>query len=149
MTKIVINECYGGFGLSHKAMKRLAELNGKECYRFMTDLETGRFERVTDDTIYVFCPFYFDAPEFPEHLQSRKDYTSNTDRNQWYTTHILDDLRYERSHPLLIRVVEELGTEANGDCAKLKIVEIPDDVEWSIEEYDGNEWVAETHRRWS
>jgi len=30
----------------------------------------------------------------------------------------------------------------------LAIVEIPDDVEYTIEEYDGNEHVAEAHRTW-
>jgi len=44
--------------------------------------------------------------------------------------------------------VEELGEKANGQCADLKIVEIPDDVEYEIEEYDGVEWVAENHRTW-
>lgn len=38
---------------------------------------------------------------------------------------------------------------AYGDCADLKIVEIPDDVEWVIEEYDGIEYVSEVHRTWS
>ena len=47
-----------------------------------------------------------------------------------------------------IQVVEELGEEANTPASKLKIVEIPDDVEWEIEEYDGIEWVAEKHRVW-
>lgn len=32
--------------------------------------------------------------------------------------------------------------------ADLKIVEIPPDVDWEINEYDGVEWVAETHRTW-
>jgi len=54
----------------------------------------------------------------------------------------------QRDHPLLIQVVEELGERANGDCAELKIVEIPDDVKWGIEEYDGAEHVAEKHRTW-
>ena len=40
-----------------------------------------------------------------------------------------------RDHPLLIQVIEELGLEANGPHATLKVVEIPDDVEWAIEEY--------------
>ena len=53
----------------------------------------------------------------------------------------------ERNDPLLIQVFEELGQLAGNDC-KLKIVEIPDDVEWQIEEYDGMEWVAEKHRVW-
>jgi hypothetical protein len=49
----------------------------------------------------------------------------------------------------LISVVEKLGERANGDHAELKVVEIPDDVEYIIQEYDGIEWVAETHRTWS
>jgi hypothetical protein len=53
-----------------------------------------------------------------------------------------------RDDPDLIRIVEEMGEEANGECAKLKIVEIPDDVNWYVEEYDGCEWVAERHRTW-
>jgi hypothetical protein len=31
----------------------------------------------------------------------------------------------------------------------LKIVEVPADVEWVIDVYDGNEHVAEAHRTWS
>jgi len=54
----------------------------------------------------------------------------------------------DRTHPLLIKVVEELKEEANGRFAELKVVEIPDDVEWEIEEYDGIEWVSEKHRVW-
>ena len=48
----------------------------------------------------------------------------------------------------LVRVVEELGDAANGTCARLQVVDVPDDVEWQIDEYDGVEWVAEKHRRW-
>ena len=59
---------------------------------------------------------------------------------------------YDRDIPrddaALIQVVEELGDAANGACADLKIVEVPDEVDWYIEEYDGNEWVAERHRTW-
>jgi hypothetical protein len=53
-----------------------------------------------------------------------------------------------RAHPSLVKVVEQLGEGANGPFAKLKVVEIPDDVAWQIEEYDGREWVAEEHRTW-
>ena len=53
-----------------------------------------------------------------------------------------------RDHPLLIKVVEELGEEANGRFAELRVVNIPDDIEWEIEEYDGVEWVSEKHRTW-
>ena len=54
----------------------------------------------------------------------------------------------QRNDPMLIKTIEILGEEANGNFGDLKIVEIPDDVEWIIQEYDGAEWVAEKHRVW-
>lgn len=54
----------------------------------------------------------------------------------------------KRNDPRLIEVVEKLGKRANGDCAELKVVTIPDDVDWEISEYDGVEHIAEKHRTW-
>lgn len=54
-----------------------------------------------------------------------------------------------RDDPYLVKTVLELGEAANAKYARLKVVTIPDDVEWHIAEYDGLEWVAETHRTWS
>jgi hypothetical protein len=53
-----------------------------------------------------------------------------------------------RDDPVLVAIVRELGADANGDYAALKIVEVPYGVDWTIEEYDGTEWVAEKHRTW-
>lgn len=53
-----------------------------------------------------------------------------------------------RVDPILIEAVETLGEAANGRFAKLKVVEVPDEVDWEIQEYDGVEWVAEKHRIW-
>jgi len=55
----------------------------------------------------------------------------------------------ERNDQYLVRVIEELGDEANGRFSELKVVNIPDEVEWQLEEYDGLEWVAEKHRIWN
>lgn len=54
----------------------------------------------------------------------------------------------KRDDPAVIKIIEELKEEANGPYSDLSIVEIPDDVEWQIEDYDGVEWVAEKHRTW-
>jgi hypothetical protein len=58
------------------------------------------------------------------------------------------DFYEDRSDPDLIDVIETLKGKANDWSSNLKIIEIPDDVEWVIEEYDGNEWVSEVHRIW-
>ena len=48
----------------------------------------------------------------------------------------------------LIDIIEKMGDKAAGAYCVLKIVDIPDDVKWTIQQYDGNEWVAEVHRTW-
>lgn len=48
----------------------------------------------------------------------------------------------------LIEVVKLLGEQANGMCAELEVIEIPFDVDVTIDEYDGSEHVAEVHRTW-
>ena len=53
-----------------------------------------------------------------------------------------------RDDPDLIQCIETLAEAANGRHSELKIVEIPGDVSWMICEYDGIEWIAETHRTW-
>jgi hypothetical protein len=112
MRKIAINNCYGGFNLSHEACVRARELG---------------------------------LPGIVLESEPYEDGSGFASRSDW-----MDDWSYmDRDHPALIQTIEELGLKANGDCAYLKIVEIPDDVEWTIESYDGNEWVAEVHRTWS
>jgi hypothetical protein len=63
------------------------------------------------------------------------------------------DTDIPRDDPALIKIIEGLGLkESAGHFAKLKIIEIPDDVPddgWIIQDYDGIEWVAEKHRTWS
>ena len=60
--------------------------------------------------------------------------------------YIIDDKK--RANPILIRVLEELGLE-NCSNAKLKIIEIPDNIEWYIDECDdGTEFIHKKHRQW-
>jgi len=61
---------------------------------------------------------------------------------------LLWDHDIERNDPILVQVVEEMGDKSDGTCASLKIVEIPNDVDWEIAEYDGREHIAEKHRTW-
>ena len=59
----------------------------------------------------------------------------------------------EHTDPDLIAGLERM-IEVGVDISKaagtmLKIVEIPDDVEWFIDDYDGIETIHERHRTWS
>ena len=55
-----------------------------------------------------------------------------------------------RDDPVLIKVFEQIGSERFSDYySVIKIVEIPDDVQWIVCESNGYEWVAEKHRIWS
>lgn len=53
---------------------------------------------------------------------------------------------YKRDDPLLIECVKILKEKANSLDSKLKIISIPDDVDWIISANNNFEWVAEKHR---
>ena len=65
----------------------------------------------------------------------------------------------KRDDPALVYAVQKLGKHHkpgtnHGNaldvytCEDLKALQIPDDVEWVVMEYDGSEWIAEKHRTW-
>jgi hypothetical protein len=60
------------------------------------------------------------------------------------------DLDRNRTDPVLVQVVEELGERANGMCAELRIYEIAVGTKYRIDEYDGLEHIeTEDDIRWS
>jgi hypothetical protein len=62
-------------------------------------------------------------------------------------SYVSDDLR---SYPSLIKVIETLGKEANGECARLAIIELNNDALYRITEYDGYERVETPNQlNWS
>ncbi len=138
MPKVVINACFGGFGLSNKASMRYAELKGFKLYAYATDfgqgLDRGVARQIKKNEFVV---HYSKAP-----VEFGKPNPSN-DGTYWYDGDIA------RDDVALVKVVEELGSEANGECAELKVVDVPNGVEWEISEYDGFEHVSEKHRTWN
>ena len=59
-----------------------------------------------------------------------------------------DSWEIERTDSILGQMVEEDSSLYSGSSSLLYVVEIPDDVEWYIHDYDGLEHVAEKHRTW-
>jgi hypothetical protein len=128
MAKIVYNACYGGFGLSHEAVLRYAEVKGITLYH---KDESGIF------THYYLCP-----PEEFERLQD-EDHNNPIRQGRYERSNAMyfSPSNIERNDPALVQVVEELGDRANGQCAKLRIAEVPAGTLYRIDEYDGNESV--------
>lgn len=117
--KVVINDDFGGFGLSDLAFEKLLERKGIAFEKIKNDRH---------DIVHYYKKGYL---EDDEHYLSPYEFTD------------------DRADVDLIAVLEELGIEkSNGQHASLKILEIPNDIEWQVEEYDGHEHIAEKHRTW-
>jgi len=144
--KIAINAGYGGFNLSAKALKYMADKLSKPIYFFKLE---GHIE--TKAAVYV--PITLEEAQgewFGLYAFNIESPNSVTDLHEKYREYSWDfrPSKEDRADPLLIETIETLKEEANGSCCELKIVEVPDDVDWIIQEYDGWEWVAEKHRTW-
>ena len=118
--KIVINACFGGFSVSLEAARHMASRGCEIAKR-----EVEEFDEKTADP------------------------TKQNDFEQRFGLRWYGYGDYGRDSEQLVSAVEELGSLASGEMANLRVVEIPDGVEWEIEEYDGNEHVAESHRTWN
>lgn len=137
--KIIINSCYGGFGVSPRGTLRLNEIKGRPCFLFLQPHFKGPFLPMKEDATTPLGLFFaFDTNDVPQDPS-----------NDWWKEHDVKPDCDDRANLALIQTVEELGEAANGRFAKLKVIEIPDDVEWTIAEYDGIESVQEEHRSWS
>ena len=146
--KVVINRCHGGFGLSHEAVMRYFEIKGITVYpeqsqdswkfwTYWTVKPEDRMESKYGDAFYAMP------------LEERRAYNALQDAQTISPREIeRHDGLFERHDPALVQVVEEMGDKADGDYADLDVVNIPDDVDYVVEEYDGMEHIAEAHRTW-
>jgi hypothetical protein len=153
--KVVINVQYGGFGLSPRAIKRLAELQGRDCYFYKVSFNRGKTTNYSTLTLVeAEKDFYSMAYDTPKELWpvftawEEATLEERKAKSDWYSAHMVEPPT-DRHDPLLIQVVEELGEVAAGSHTTLKIVEIPDGTDYTIEEYDGLEHIAEVHKTWS
>jgi len=103
--KVLVNDCYGGYGIS---------LEAEQLYFTKKGIS---FELLEEK--YGRGKYLIDGEEVYAEL--------------------------DRDDPILIEVVEEIGSErASGIHAELSISEIPDGCDYSIHEYDGTEYIDST-----
>lgn len=109
--KLVINTCFGGFGLSDKCF---------ELYLTRKEIK-----------------FYKDSDKYGTHYYTSSDKCDSS---------FISPRTIARDDSVLVEMVE--NSEAEYKFADLKVVEIPDDVEYTIDNYDGVESIHEKHRVW-
>jgi hypothetical protein len=145
--KVVINKCFGGFGISAEALKELVIRDAK-CIEKMTTKK-----------------YYGGESKNNKDWEKRweKDFAEYTDLGDGFLCHkheydiFKDDIIYSlkdsyknetRTDKDLIEVVESMGEESFGNFADLAVIEIPDNISWEIDDYDGMENIEECHRSW-
>jgi hypothetical protein len=134
--KIVLNGCYGGFGLSYEAMYLYILAKGQTQYLY-AEVHTGntskqlpRYKLVSLDEVrqlnnnilYVWCTPTYQGDTVNDRLRD-----------------ILIASNIDREDPDLVSVVEVMGDAASGRFACLEIHEVPDGTLYKIDNYDGIE----------
>lgn len=139
--KIAINKCYGGFSLSDKAIEMIMKRKGLDCYKYkQTKFHysdgVDEYTRIDDNGL--------ESSSFMNYstIDLGKTIGNIPYENYWYYRNL------KRTDEDLVGVIEELGNEASGAYGHVSIVEVPDDVDWEIDDYDGIETIHEKHRVW-
>ena len=155
MIEVLINKRHGGFGISTEAAMMLINANSALIKRLSFKDFFGKDELSQDDvddmhTTDIGNGFFTDHFGTIYHPETETVYLVE------YQDDTPDYLVKMRSHPELIAIFDEIGSERfSGKYAKIKKVIIADTAgtinvaDIGIGEYDGSEWVYEKHRTWS
>ena len=138
--KVILNKCYGGFFASKEAYELYAKKKGVKIYWYDYDIIEDIYRKIDDvDVEGAFYKAYIKdfgrvvtRPEF----DIFKEYRIELDEDR-------------REDPTFIEVVEELGPKKASDtCSRLVVVNIPDGMEYVIDNYDGIEMLHEDVPVW-
>lgn len=128
MKEIILNGCFGGYGISVEAQVEYFKRKGKPYYIYEeickgnSHCGYARYEKPTKDYEGITVITCVDHGEFSE----KYPYEGRFDA--------------DREDEILIQVVKDLGEKANGSCASLYIDEYDDENFIAyVSEYDGSE----------
>ena len=133
--KVILNKCYGGFGISDAGYRLYAQKKGIDLFPYVQ--HPNGYMRVDDVGDDYGLLSYFTA-DFGK-------WADDNDIDWGKHLYLGED---HREDPVLIEVVEELGSDADGRFAELRVVDIPDGMDYVIDDYDGIETLHERVREW-
>ncbi len=143
--KVVYNACYGGFGLSVKAIKRLYELKypEKTLHFYKREDDGDTYTEIDNPEGVGRSSLTILEEDFGKSF-STKDKNSELYQkfNDSFVFSSLSDI--PRHDPDLVQVVEELGKEASDGYSRLRVADIGES-KYHIDEYDGYESVITQH----
>jgi hypothetical protein len=119
MVLVAVNKDYGGFSIS-KEVVDIMKSKGVPVDFSEQDEKDNKF---------------FPVEEYGYHVYNENFGIESEDYNAC------------RTFPPLIEAIRE-AKNPNGKMSDIAIIEIPDDVDWYIDEFDGYEIIREKHRTW-
>lgn len=144
MKQIVVNggETHGGL-LTPKWVVEYYRRKGIELFVYIPELIEDDYiyelkdPNELDDNTCIYCPLYL-LDNFGDIIEEITDEIAQKVVNEY-------DMFKDREDKTLIDIVKEINNEN-----LVKIIEIPDDVEYDVAESDCgfSEWVEEKHRVW-
>ena len=135
--KVILNKCYGGFDVSDKGYKLYAQKKHIPLYVYKDNCSAGYYEKISGEIS--------DSPFVEYFTKDFGDCFKPTKEDFKYKLYLSEKHREDLT---LIEVVEELGEEANGRFGDLVVVEIPDGMNYVIDDYDGIETLHEDVPVW-
>lgn len=138
--KVILNKCYGGFGVSKEAYELYAKKKGVTLYWYERDLNNRGYKKLYRND--------FEDVLFKNAItKDFGDVVLKPDDDFWGS--ILTLNCDSRTDPTLIEIVEELGSERASDSySELVVVDIPDDLDYVIDDYDGIETLHQKVQIW-
>lgn len=151
MRKVILNKCFGGFDVSPQAYQLYAMKKGYSHlykYKWVIDSWISPWDIYSDSHLYELIDLFDNSSGhyFTKYFGD-KIYEDEISKEDWDNYYLYLGTAH-REDPILIDVVEELGDEASGSCGKLVVVEIPDDLHYTIDDYDGIETLHEDVEVW-